>query len=516
MKSTNNVKFTQQKFSSLHRIALILATFYSATWVLTFTAIFWGLTAKFSERVLADSVSQNLPTLPLDKRQQQQQDIPTNTNPNIEINPEFRSRSYLLGPADQIAIQVQRFSELNFAGQISQEGLVVLPLIGTVNLRGITVEQAKQVIRDRLNKFIKNPDVTVSLIVQRPVTVTVTGQVARPGFYPLQIPQISAAIFAAGGTNSTADLRGVLIRRTLANGTFAEQKIDLLTPLQTGIAPPVLRLEDGDAIIVPYQQVTVDNKSDRDVAARYSLAAAQGLVQVTVTGEVAKPGFYNLPAGSGRISAALVAAGGATLKADLRDVRVRRILVDGSIVEEPIDLYTPLANATELFDFPLQNGDAIVVPQLEASKSQDYDFNLISRSTLIKPRIYVRVLSYASGGLSSFYIENGSRFLDALNGVAVNAADLRKIALFRFDREQGKAISQKLDAKAALQGDVSQNPLLEDNDVIVIGRNLVERVGYAINTVTQPFRDVLGFLLFFQQLRNGAQNLFAPNSRSNK
>lgn len=514
MKLTNHIQFTPLKLPHLNRIALIMATLYPAAWLLAFTAIFWGLNAK-SEIFLAESVTQNLPTLPSAEKplSPPQQDIPTNINPNLEINPAFTKRTYLLGSGDQISIQVRRFSDLSFAGSISPEGLVVLPLIGTVNLRGLTVEQAKQLVYDRLNKFIKNPDIVVSLIVQRPVTVTVTGQVARPGFYPLQTPQISAAIVAAGGTNSTADLRDIVVRRTLTNGTFAEQKIDLLTPLQTGIAPPDLRLEDGDAIIVPYQQVTSDNKSDRDVAARYSLAAAQGIVQVTVTGEVAKPGFYTLPAGSGRISAALVAAGGTTLKADLREVKVRRILVDGSTVEEPIDLYTPLVNATDLFDFPLQNGDAIVVPQLDAAKSQDYDFNLISRSTLIKPRIYVRVLSYASGGLTSFYIENGSRFLDALNGVAVNAADLRKIALFRFDREQGRAISQKLDAKAALQGDTTQNPLLEDNDVIVVGRNLVERIGYVINTVTQPFRDVLGFLLFFQQLRDGAQNLFLPNSR---
>jgi polysaccharide export outer membrane protein len=46
--------------------------------------------------------------------------------------------------------------------------------------------------------------------------------------------------------------------------------------------------------------------------------------------------------------------------------------------------------------------------------------------------------------------------------------------------------------------------------VIVIGRNLVERISYAINTVTRPFRDTLGFILFFEQLRTGAKNLFGP------
>ncbi|MEO9123115.1 MAG: SLBB domain-containing protein, partial [Microcoleus sp.] len=256
---------------------------------------------------------------------------------------------------------------------------------------------------------------------------------------------------------------------------------------------------------------TPDRKSDRDLASRYSLAAAAVPVQITVTGEVSKPGFYTLPAGSGRISAALLLAGGVTGKADLRAVRVRRTLVDGSSVEEPIDLYTPLAKANDLFDFPLTSGDVIIIPELDASsKNLDYDKALVARSTLIKPKIYVRLLSYASGGLTSFYVESGSKFLDAINNFPVNLADFRHIALIRFDQKQGRAINRKIDAKAALEGNVSQNPMLEDNDVIVIGRNLVERISYAINTVTRPFRDTLGFILFFEQLRTGAKNLFGP------
>jgi len=95
--------------------------------------------------------------------------------------------------------------------------------------------------------------------------------------------------------------------------------------------------------------------------------------------------------------------------------------------------------------------------------------------------------------------------------MAVNLADLRKIALIRFDEKQGRAINRSIDAKAALEGNVSQNPMLEDNDVIVIGRNLVERIGYVINSFTRPFRDSLGFILFFEQLRNGVKNLFGPS-----
>lgn len=477
------------------QLALGLAGLYSASWTLGFTALFWNFAPK-------NSANANPPALAQLPR-----------NPNLELNPAFQNRAYLLGPGDQISVQVQRFPEYNFAGPISQEGVIVLPLVGGISLRNLTVQQAQQLVRDRLNRYVRNPIVSLSLLVQRPVQVTVTGEVARPGFYPLSAPQISFAIAAAGGTTTTAELRAVQVRRPLADGSVAQQTIDLLTPLQTGQTPPDVRLEDGDAIIVPYQQVTPERKSERDLAARYSLAAPQGPVQVTVTGEVAKPGFYNLPAGAGRISAAIVAAGGTTQNADLRDVRVRRTLVDGSVAEEPIDLYTPLVNATDLYDLPLQNGDAVIVPQLEPGNEDVYNRALIAKSTLIKPRIFVRVLSYAGGGLASFYLDNGSTFLDALTGVPLDTADLRHIALVRFDPETGQAVSRKLDAKAALRGDASQNPMLEDNDVIVVGRNFIARMSYALNTATQPFRDILGFLLFFQQLRLGAENLFSPSPR---
>jgi polysaccharide biosynthesis/export protein len=491
-------------------VAFSLAGLYLTAWTLSFTALLWGLNDQvFPQKSLAQPI---IPSSELLDRLPDPVPTPRPATPNY-INPAFRNRPYQLGAGDQISIQVQRFPELNFTGAISPEGIIVLPLIGTVNVRGLTVEEAQERLRERFTQFIKNPQVFASLLVQRAVVVTVTGEVARPGFYPLQTPQLPAAIAAASGTTPTAELRAIRVRRTLPSGTVAEQIVDILTPLQSGISPPDLRLEDGDAIVVPYQQATPDRKSDQDLASRYSLAAVTTPVQVTVTGEVSKPGFYTLPVGTGRISAALVAAGGVTGKADLRAVRVRRTLANGKSVEEPIDLYTPLARARDLFDFPLASGDAIIIPELDAtSKNLDYDRTLVSRSTLIKPRIYVRVLSYASGVLTSFYVENGSTFLDALNNLPVNLTNLRHIALIRFDQKEGRAVNRRLDAKAALEGNLSQNPMLQDNDVIVIGRNLVERVGFAINSFTRPFRDILGFILFFEQLRNGVNNLFVPTN----
>lgn len=313
---------------------------------------------------------------------------------------------YRLGGGDTISVVVQRFSDLNFQATIDQEGNITAPLLGRLSLRGLTIEQAQEQVRQGLDRYVINPIVYLALANPRPVLVTMTGEITRPGLYPLQLPRISSALLTAGGATASADLRAVLVKRSLQDGSTLEEKLDLVTPLKDGSALPDLRLQDGDVV---------------------------------------------------------------------------------------------------------------VIPKIEQSAGQEYDRTLVARSTLVKPQITVRILSYASNGLGNVTLPNGSTFLDALSAARPNPdrIDFRRVALIRFDPVQKKAVSRDINAKNVLMGDLTQNVALEDNDVIVIGRNLVGKITYALNTFTQPFRDVLGFLLFFRELRNGATDLFGPNNSDN-
>ena len=323
--------------------------------------------------------------------------------PNVPIVPSVNSFNlYRLGAGDTVSVQVQRFADLNFQATIDQEGNITAPLLGKVALQGLTIAQAQERIREGVNRFVIDPVVFVALTGQRPVLVTITGEIARPGLYTLTLPRASAALLLAGGATGQSDLRSVQVKRLLSNGTILEEKLDLVTPLQDGTALPDLKLQDGDVIVIPKL----------------------------------------------------------------------------------------------------------------AEQEQNYDRTLMARSTLVKPQINVRLLSYASNGLGTLTLPNGSTFLDALTAAkpGPDNANLRRIALIRFDPIQKKAIARDIDARSILSGNMNQNIALEDNDVIVIGRNLVGRITYALNTVTQPFRDVLGFLLFFRELQNSATNLFGPTN----
>lgn len=323
---------------------------------------------------------------------------PPGTTP-ADVQAEFRK--YRLGPGDSISVVVPRFPDLNFAAVINPEGNIISPLLGVVPLTGLTLEEAQERIRIALDRFVIDPVVVLSLTAQRPAQITILGEIARPGFYPVQATRIPAALLTAGGTTNRADLRAILVRRTLASGKTLEQTFDLFTPLVNGTPLPDLRLEDGDVVLVP---------------------------------------------------------------------------------------------------------------KLEVGTDQGYDRSLVARTTIVKPQITIRILSYPNSAFGNISLPNGSSFVDALatGGIRLDNSNLSRVALIRFDPEQGRAISRELNAKKAFQGDIAQNVPLQDNDVIVIGRNLVGKVTFFINTLTQPFRDVLGFLLFFDQLQESVEDLFGP------
>lgn len=433
-----------------------------------------------------------------------------------------RWNQYQLGAGDTIFIQVEPpFQDLSFQSTLSPEGTIVVPLAGSLNLEDFSPNEAAAAIQAQLNRFVVEPVVSVTLLAQRPAQATISGEVLRPGFYPLPANTTpSSAILAAGGATREADLRQVFVRRTLPNGTVLQRQIDLYTPLRQGIAVPEFNLQDGDAIVVSQRQTDFNAEYDREFIDRLTLTAPpQVPLEITVVGEVARPGFYPVSAlPPPDVAQAILAAGGSRVTANLRQILVRRTLIDGSRVEETIDLFTPLLEGTPLPDFRLEDGDVVVVPTLDITDRDEYDRQLAARSTLAQQQIRVRLLSYASGGGQSavggafniLNLPNTSTLLDALQGVPLSQADLDSIAVIRFDEELGRAITQEFDAKAAMQGDPTQNILLQDNDVIVVNRNTIAKVSYILNTVTQPFRDVLGFLLFFDRLQRSAENLFGP------
>ncbi|MEM9220363.1 MAG: polysaccharide biosynthesis/export family protein [Cyanobacteria bacterium P01_F01_bin.150] len=239
-------------------------------------------------------------------------------------------------------------------------------------------------------------------------------------------------------------------------------------------------------------------------------------VRVTLLGEVFQPGFY--PLSDPQLASAILSAGGVTRLANLTTVQVRRTVLDQQgnpieMLEQNFNLFEALQRGQALPNIRLDDGDVIIIPTLTEVEAAEYDRTLVARSNLARPSMTIRVLSYPTR-IGNLDLPNGSTFVDAVTALSpsFSEANLRTIGLIRFDPVLGKVTTQELNAKKALMGDASHHVVLEDHDVLVISRSLLGRVTHYLNTFTQPFRDVLGFLLFFDTLSTSAENIFAPSS----
>ncbi len=128
--------------------------------------------------------------------------------------------NYILSPNDFIQIAVFQEDDLNTATRISKSGTVDLPLIGTVQLGGQTVSKATILIRNKLmDGYIRNPQVSITLIEFAKRRYTVLGQVQHPGNY--EMPQqetvtLLEAISMAGGYTKVADPGKVTVKRIVS------------------------------------------------------------------------------------------------------------------------------------------------------------------------------------------------------------------------------------------------------------------------------------------------------------
>ncbi len=161
---------------------------------------------------------------------------------------------YKLRPLDVLNVRVFQEPDLDTVYKISQNGMVVLPLINAVKVSGLTVQEAQSQIKALYEKdYLVKADVTIFISEYSPQRVYVIGQVNRPGeviFPPEETMTISKAIAGAMGTTRLANLRSISIKRTLPTGEIKVFEIDFRAILNNEQAKdfPVL---DGDTIDVP-------------------------------------------------------------------------------------------------------------------------------------------------------------------------------------------------------------------------------------------------------------------------
>lgn len=297
--------------------------------------------------------------------------------PGVMVTPElsaFVDNSYLLGPGDAIAISVIGYPEFEDTQAILPDGTISIPLVGSVQASNQTLASLSQRLSQRLQTYLVNPAVSLSLESLRPVLITVGGEVYRPG--PLQLgslmadgeanPTLANALTAAGGVTREADIRQVQIQRRRPDGSAELLTLNLWEGLGAeDLAPtatPELVLRDGDVVWVP-ELDPLDMVIDRTLLASSSIAPET--VRVRVVGEVVNPGEVLVPP-SASLSSAVAVAGGPTTDARLSQVEFVRMDDTGQITTETVDL----RNLTD--GYQVQDGDVLIVPRTDLATGLDY------------------------------------------------------------------------------------------------------------------------------------------------
>ena len=154
-----------------------------------------------------------------------------------------------LGQGDMVRVTVFRNPELTTEARISERGTILFPMIGEVNIVGLTPAQAGQQIADKLRsgKYVVNPEVTVSLGQANSRQVSILGNVTKPGRYPLdsQNVRLTDLIATAGGITATGSNQITIVS---SNGTKSD--VDLAGMFRSGDLTKNVSLQPGDTVYV--------------------------------------------------------------------------------------------------------------------------------------------------------------------------------------------------------------------------------------------------------------------------
>lgn len=274
-----------------------------------------------------------------------------------------------LKPGDRISVSVVGFPDLSGEQVVLTDGSIQLPLVGFVNIAGLTPNQATDVIAEALIPYVRRPQVGLTVLSFSPIRVSVTGEVIQPG--PRLVDRategnlpltLSGVLGLAGGIKPNADLRNIIIRRNVAqNGATypsllardPELRVDLWQAIQSGDLAADPQIYDGDEIIVPTATMT---EGDQQLFLASTIAPQS--ITVQVAGEVINPGAIDVSPRTS-VSAAVAAAGGLTREGSEEKITLFRIQPDGRLQQTTYEF----GEDSE----PLVSGDIIVVGQSTSS-----------------------------------------------------------------------------------------------------------------------------------------------------
>ena len=340
-------------------------------------------------------------------------------NKNLTFEPQMNiatPQNYVLGPGDQLIIDVYGDTQRSESLTVSPDGDVTVPDYGPVHVAGLTVAAAQSRVRSHLGEYYSSSDVKVTLGQTRTIMVNVMGEVKTPGTYTLSaFATVFHALYMAGGISDLGTLRNIKVYR---QGKLITT-VDVYQFILSGRLAGNVRLADNDVIQVGTYDAIVD-----------------------ITGRVKRPMAYELRE-SESLSTLLKYSGGFASDAYKKSLRVLR--KNGRMksvfnVEE-----------FERADFKMFDGDSVIVDSI---------YNRFENMVEIKGAVFRPGMYQLGDKVSSVrsLIENA-------DGITEEAMTSRAV-LRRMKANRTQEVLS-IDLKGILDGTAADVPL-ENEDVLFI------------------------------------------------
>lgn len=348
--------------------------------------------------------------------------------------------SYVLGPGDEVIVQVYDAVDLTATLQIDRNGRVMVPRVGPLTLAGVRFGDAERVLKAHLSRVFRNFGLTVTMGQLRSTEVFVVGHARNPGKHLVSgLSTLINGLFETGGPSTNGSLRDIELRR----GGRTVARVDLYQFLARGDDTGDERLQPGDVIVIP--------------------AAGP---RAALLGSVNAPAVYELKPGE-TIQHVLALSGGLPVLAAPQKAQLERI--------NPL---RPVARFVEDFSLdaaglarPLRAGDVLTVFQISPQIADVVTL----QGNVAAPMRYayrpgMRVADLVSG--SSFLVPvsywlsvNAGNNIPGLDRPEVN---LEYATIQRLDTDRLRTVIVPFHLAKALQGHPQENLELLPGDLVRI------------------------------------------------
>lgn len=291
---------------------------------------------------------------------------------HIDLN----KSSYIIGPGDTLNLVIFDLPEyfIEDGLKVLNDGSASFPIIGSQYVSKLTIEQARQYLKEKYRKEILNPEIQLNLKYPRPIKVSVIGEVKSPGIYSIKqnninqssqisslgftgMPTVVDAIQMAGGIKQMSNLKKVKLSRRLPgyNSQYKTTNLDLFSAIFDGQQDQNLFLFDGDII-----KLTKSEDFPRDIKKISQINISPKTIEIYVIGQVNSPGKMEVSVNTPLIQAIYLAGGPINSRANKKNVELIRIKENGAAIRKKFNIKLNKSISAE-YNPPLRDQDVVYV-----------------------------------------------------------------------------------------------------------------------------------------------------------